>query len=852
MHEIKCFYSNLFGYHETNLNECNAWKLLSQINTNKLSSAEAQSMEGYLTIDEVSNALQKTKHNKTPGLDGLPSEFYKVFWKDLKYPITNAINTSFDKGILPLSLRQCVITCLPKKGKTRDNIKNWRPLSMLSVVYKLASAAIANRIKPFLNDIIDSSQCGFVPGRYIGDCTRLVYDIMKHTEEKQIPGMLVLIDFEKAFDSISWSFIYKTLEYLGFSETFIQWVKLFNNNIKATVIQSGFLSDFFDIKRGCRQGDPISAILFIIAGQMLTLLLKHNEDIKGITIGNINIKLTQFADDTTLILNGTTQSLQAAFNTLEIYGSMSGLEVNKDKTQIVWIGKKKRCKERVKISDFSLNTTSDFKLLGIIFNTQLEQCTKVNINEKIIELRDTISKWNKRYLTPLGKITIVKTFLLSKLIHIFTALPDPDSNDIKELNHILFSFIWSGKPDKINRKVLIMDKLIGGLSMIKIKPFLASIKVSWIRRLLFGKYEAQWITLFNETLNTNASKFILYGSQYQTSLKNRTKNKFWINVFDAWSTLFNNQELQNTADLLTSPLWYNPKISDNMYLQTWSNKGINFVLDVINDQGFPMEMNEIKQFHSFQNINPLHYLRVRQTVKLFLKKEIGNLCKVDRPFVPFHTKMLCANLKGVKGFYKNLTGTFVNDHSMKNKWNKQLEIDIDNQAWKTIFTHCFNTVSDNNLKWFQLKLIYRILGTKSYTMKLNITDSDKCNFCHQTETLMHMFVECLNVKELWAEIAEYVYNKIHLHINFSNFSILFGYMNFDQNKVPINILLLVTKKYIFDSCSTNNFFSFYVLKHRLQRVYEEEKYVALLNNKEEKFFKIWKKWEPVFLCDTLN
>ena len=106
-------------------------------------------MEAYLTIDEVSYALQKTKHNKTPGLDGLPSEFYKVFWKDLKYCITNAINTSFDKGILPLSLRQCIITCLPKKGKSRDNIKNWRPLSMLSVVYKLASAAIANGIKPF-------------------------------------------------------------------------------------------------------------------------------------------------------------------------------------------------------------------------------------------------------------------------------------------------------------------------------------------------------------------------------------------------------------------------------------------------------------------------------------------------------------------------------------------------------------------------------------------------------------------------------------------------------------------------------------------------------------------------------
>ena len=161
--------------------------------------------------------------------------------------------------------------------------------------------------------------------------------------------------------------------------------------------------------------------------------------------------------------------------------------------------------------------------------------------KKIIEIRDTISKWNKRYLTPLGKITIVKTFLLSKLIHIFTALPDPDSNGIKELNDMFFNFIWSGKPDKINRKVLFMDKTIGGLNMVKLKPFITSIKIFWIRRLLFGNHEAQWIPVFNEIFNTNASKFTLYGSQYPTYLKNRTKNKFWINVLDAWSTLLKNQ-----------------------------------------------------------------------------------------------------------------------------------------------------------------------------------------------------------------------------------------------------------------------------------------------------------------------
>ena len=81
----------------------------------------------------------------------------------------------------------------------------------------------------------------------IGECTRLILDIMKFTEDQGIPGMLVLIEFEKAFDSVSWSFIYQTLAHLGFSEKFIKWIKLFNHNIKATIIQCGVLSDFINI-----------------------------------------------------------------------------------------------------------------------------------------------------------------------------------------------------------------------------------------------------------------------------------------------------------------------------------------------------------------------------------------------------------------------------------------------------------------------------------------------------------------------------------------------------------------------------------------------------------------------------
>ena len=114
---------------------------------------------------------------------------------------------------LPISPAMHYSLC-PKKGKSREYIKNWRRLSMLSVIYKIASASIANHIKPYLDFSIDNTQSGFVHGRYIGESSRLIYDIMQITEARAIPGLLVSIDFQKAFNLISWDFVYKILTFL--------------------------------------------------------------------------------------------------------------------------------------------------------------------------------------------------------------------------------------------------------------------------------------------------------------------------------------------------------------------------------------------------------------------------------------------------------------------------------------------------------------------------------------------------------------------------------------------------------------------------------------------------------------
>ena len=164
---------------------------------------------------------------------------------------------------------------------------------------------------------------------------------MHYTESKNIPGLLVLIDFEKAFDSISWSFIYKALQFFGFGEYIIEWVKILNTNFKASVLQSGYLSNQFNIERGCRQGDPVAPYLFILCAEILAILIKQNKDIKGITIGNKEHKISQYADDTSLALDGTPKSLFSALETLDFFYKLTGLKVNSSKTKIVWIGSKK-------------------------------------------------------------------------------------------------------------------------------------------------------------------------------------------------------------------------------------------------------------------------------------------------------------------------------------------------------------------------------------------------------------------------------------------------------------------------------------------------------------------------------
>ena len=186
------------------------------------------------------------KNDKSPGIDGYTVEFYKFFWVDICNFLIRSINQAHRDGQFSISQRRGMITCIPKEGKSKLYMKNWRPITLLNVDYKIASSANSNRIKKTLDTLIsDTKKKGFIKGRYMGECTRLIADVLENTEKNNIPGLLLLIEFEKAFDSLEFDFIFDSLQFYGFGPSIIQWIKSLYRNSSCCITNNGHCSEFF-------------------------------------------------------------------------------------------------------------------------------------------------------------------------------------------------------------------------------------------------------------------------------------------------------------------------------------------------------------------------------------------------------------------------------------------------------------------------------------------------------------------------------------------------------------------------------------------------------------------------------
>ena len=200
---MRSFYNDL--YSSKCLSSTDANFFLDRKNITKLSENDQNKCEGLITEAEAKEVLKNMKNGKVPGSDGFPAEFYKFFWNDLGKFLIDSLNEAFTKSKLSITQRLGILTCLPKGEKSQEFMKNLRPITLLNVDYKILSGILAMRMRRVLPHIISSSQKGFLKDRYIGENIRLVYDIISILKKKGKEGLILPIDFEKAFDSIEWA-----------------------------------------------------------------------------------------------------------------------------------------------------------------------------------------------------------------------------------------------------------------------------------------------------------------------------------------------------------------------------------------------------------------------------------------------------------------------------------------------------------------------------------------------------------------------------------------------------------------------------------------------------------------------
>ena len=254
MSEIHNFYANLYHTDSRERGGLSTDEYLRNINTNMLTDEQRELLDNKITTSEYFEALKSFQKNKTPGIDGLTVEFYLGFWHLVGKCLVD--NWAHEKGQLSNSQKQAMITLLEKKDKDRRFIKNWRPISLINVDVKIASKAIARRLELILPNLIHNNQNGFIKGRSMLDGVRTIEDVLEFAKSTDCSGILLAIDFEKAFDSLNHSFLLKVLEKFNFGTYFLQWIKTFYSNVSSCVLNNDFTTDLFQVRCGVRQGDP--------------------------------------------------------------------------------------------------------------------------------------------------------------------------------------------------------------------------------------------------------------------------------------------------------------------------------------------------------------------------------------------------------------------------------------------------------------------------------------------------------------------------------------------------------------------------------------------------------------------
>ena len=741
-----------------------------------------------IEIPDIFNAIKKMKTNSSPGPDGIITEFYQEYFNLIKDDLLELYLTSYTDRQLAYSQYLALIILLYKKG-IREKINNWRPISLSNTDVKILTKILAERLKQVLPDIIHLNQSGSIKGRKIGHNIRLIEDILESMDDE---NLILLIDQQKAFDRVEWDWLFYVLEKYKFGDYFINWIRILYSNMKSAILTNGYVSPYFDISRGIRQGDSLSALLYVIQAEALSECLRCSTDIKGISVKDSegmthDIKGSQYVDDSTNMLQSV-DYIHECLGLIERFGEASGSRINKSKT--VALISEHFCDNHEICKLIKLN-----KGFEIVLGVPIGRAQDKNLfwEDKINKMQNRIKLWQNRDLTIFGKVHVVKSLVLP-LIQYAASNVDIDIQVIQTVQSMIWSYIWKWGTCFVSKEICHLPRDKGGLG---IPNFDCIIKAAQIKMIIdVMKCEGEWNILAKKYLCCldhyyDIKCFALLVDNSKEEIMKCNIPLYYKKCILAFQEL-NQKGLKKCSNGI---LWCNDKIrfmGRVLKLRHWSKDGIRYVSDVIEER----KLNADKILCKLHNKSAFvfEYARLNKSLTSDLIEECN---PDDTPSFDKHYYNLPGKEKS-KHIYDLTTKDIYSILIQGRTYEKKSE-----KYWTQKFCHINIDFPVLYSKLFVSKLIprcvldfnWRIFNGQVLTEKkllLMKLSNGLCSCCHlENEDLTHLFVECSYFKPVWAQV-EYILSDIE-SIDLQPFHHIFGFLSDDYHTGVINMILSIAR-----------------------------------------------------------
>jgi hypothetical protein len=429
----------------------------------RINEEQQRMLDAPLNAEELAEAVNSMANGKSPGLDGLSVEAYKL-WPNLVSALASTWSDSVACKQMPKSTKEGLITMIFKKGDASE-VANYRPITLCNVDYKIIAKALARRLAKVISSVVDSEQTGFIPGRDIRTNILLAQSVMLRMKDNGA-GAALLLDFEKAYDRLNRSFLWLVMEKMGFGERFIEAIKVLHKGAVARVEVNNEVSEVFPVEGGVRQGCPIAPLLFALATVPLIKILKKAS---GIRYAGEIATVSMYADDTVIFIDSVTKVRQT-ISLVKRFEAASGAKLNVHKSVCLTLEKAQQC---------PMTITDNDRLLG--YSLGARGWNSKHWEGRVQEVEARAASWNKAKGGIFERAKAVNTFMVSKLQYSMN-FGIPPRKLLTRIRKACAMAVFGTGP-RVKREIATSNVILGGLGVVEVYARCLSTLASWVTRV---------------------------------------------------------------------------------------------------------------------------------------------------------------------------------------------------------------------------------------------------------------------------------------------------------------------------------------------------------------------------------